>query len=148
MKRFTMKRLQTVFLFALFSLIVSFGWANTQDTVDDIQAAGREGIPDTADIKATIDEISSFVNQLNSDPAYMKSFFDAANKADQAGVLNLVRQRVTQSKPSIKQLTAKNSFFLVLSFQTSKGKTFGLCISTDKAQRCPNGKGVDIGPLN
>jgi|GEM_PF-5116214 len=142
------RKFRLLFILPLLLTGIHFAWSGTQDTVDDVQAAGREGTQDTADIKVTIDEMNAFISTLNSNPSYLASFFDAANKGDQAAVLNLVRQKIAISRASVRELTITHSFFLVLNVTSSKGKQFGLCISTDKVKKCGNGKAFDIGPLN
>jgi hypothetical protein len=118
--------------------------AGSQDTVADVSEAAQEGIPDVADLKQGVDDINAVLKSLSTDSTYASNFFNLAKSNDRTNLLGLIRQRSSKTTVAINQLTVGNSFFLVVGFITSKGKKLGLCISTDAAHKCPNGKSTDI----
>jgi hypothetical protein len=117
--------------------------AATGDTVADLQAAAKEGLPDALDAKQGIDDINRLLDELRTDSTFAAHFYKTMKSNNRAGLLRLIQPRARNTKVSILSLDNESSFTLKIGFQTKKGKWFLLCVSNEKG--CPERKNRFIG---
>jgi hypothetical protein len=110
--------------------------AATGDTVADLQAAAKEGLPDALDAKQGIDDINRLLDELRTDSTFAAHFYKTMKSNNRAGLLRLIQPRARNTKVSILSLDNESSFTLDIGFETKKGKVFKFCISNERG--CTN----------
>jgi hypothetical protein len=114
--------------------------AATGDTVADLQAAAKEGLPDALDAKQGIDDINRLLDELRTDATFAAHFYETMKSNNRAGLLRLIQPRARNTKVSILSLDNESSFTLKIGFQTKKAN--GSCYASRMRRVALKGKTV------